>query len=811
MLRNYLKVAFRNILRQKFYSFINVAGLSIGIAATLLILLYVGDELSFDRFHERSEDIYRVYLKGRLNDQEFFGYASCNPLGSASVEEIPEVEASCRLTVWTEILVKYEEMAFSEPYLMLADSNFFDFFNFKLIEGNPKEALREPNSIVLTESLARKYFDYQGNGDTGPIGKMMNIGTGTWSHKVTGIVEDPPQNTHLKFNLLMSLYSWDQVKRMQWTSNNLATYLMLNPESNFRDTEQKIGQLVEKYVGPEIQQFLGISIQEFAEQGGAYGYFLTPLVDLHLKADAPEMIMDSTFGDIAYVYLLSAIALMIMVIACINFMNLSTARSAERAKEVGIRKTIGASRQLLIFQFLAESIIFSLIALVFAVGIVYLVIPGFNQISGKSLDFISMFSPVLMIGMFVIIIFVGFLAGSYPAFYLTSFSPAGVLRGKVKKGTRSKGIRSGLVIFQFTISIILIICTLLVYRQIDHLQNINLGFQKENIFILDNARSLNESKRSFIDELTAFEEIEGGFIINNKLPGVGSNSVYRPVGAGMEDIMLNYYYTDHDFQKTLGNKMVAGRYFSRDFPSDSSAVVINEAAATMLGWDDPLGEQIMEFGETADDAAYYEIIGVISDFNYESLRTDIKPMALFLANWGNYIVLKLNTDDIRSTIGLIQSEWKEKVPGTPFEFSFMDQNFDRVYQAEQRLGTIFMIFTFLAVLVASMGLFGLATFTAEQRSKEIGIRKAMGSSVSRIILLLSKDYITLVIIAFVISVPVSWYIMAQWLQNFAYRIEMGLLTFITAGMGAVFVAWLTVSYQSFKAARANPVDSLRYE
>jgi len=810
MIKNYLKIAVRNLFRKKFYSLINILGLSIGIATTLLILLYISDEFSYDRFHHNPENIHRAYMKGRLHDQEFFGYTSCNPLGPVGKEEIPEIEDFCRLNMWREVILKYEDLSFAEEKLLLADSSFFDFFNFKLIQGDPKTALKEPNSIILTEALAKKYFNYSGPGDITPMGKMINIGTGEWLHKVTGIIEETPQNTHIKFDLIMSINSWDYMERNQWTSNNLTTYMKLVPGADIEVVEEKIRQMVNTYVGPELQQFLGISLEVFEEQGGSYGYFLTPMLDLRLRPEAPEYFFEPP-GNINYIYILSAIAIFIIVIACINFMNLSTARSAERAKEVGIRKTIGARRYVLIVQFLSESIIFTLISMIIALGVTYLLLPAFNQVAGKALMFITIFQPTQIMAMIFLILFVGLLAGSYPAFYLTSFSPSSVLHGKVRAGMKSSGIRSGLVIFQFTISIILIICTLLVFQQLNHLQNINMGLDKENVLILQNARSLQDGKESFAQELTAFEEVESATISNSHPPHIGSNSVYRPIGQGKEDILLDYATVDENFLETYGLTMVEGRFFSKDFPSDTIAIVLNERAAEMINWENPIGERIGTFNGPDEDLYELEVVGIVQDFNYQSLKSEIKPMAFLYGKWGGIISIKLNTENIRETIAMIEDKWKGAVEGAPFEFDFLDETFNELYFAEQRLGKIFMIFAILAIFVACLGLFGLATFTAEQRSKEIGIRKAMGANVSSVMLLLSKDYIKLVIISFVLSSPISYYIMIKWLENFAYRIDIGVVTFAVSGFAALIIAWLTVSYQSFKAASMNPVNSLRYE
>jgi len=809
MIKNYFKVAFRSLIRQKFYAFINILGLTVGLTTSFLIILYVADELSYDQFHEKADKIHRVILKGRMSGNEFEGCYTCSPMASAVVEELPEIQEAVRIAIWSDMLITYEEDSYTEKKLLLADSNFFKFFTFDLIAGNPDEVLKEPNSIVLTGSAAKKYFGYEGTGDDKPLGKMLNVGTGEWLHKVTGIVKDPPANSHFHFDLVMTMESWDYSKRTQWTNNSLITYVAIDDYENYKAVEQKFEGLVHKYVGPEVQQFLGISLDQFAEQGGAYGYFLQPLKSIHLHSDLQDELEPT--GGIIYVYLLSAIAAFIIIIACINFMNLATARSASRAKEVGIRKTAGAGRRRLVFQFLIESMLYSLIAVLLSLGVIYLVLPFFNVIAGKELAFSTLFKTEILSGLVAVMLTVGLLAGSYPAFYLTSFNPAQVLKGKVVAGMKSGLIRSILVVIQFTVSIGLIICTLLIYRQLNYVQNRNLGFDRENVLIIQNCRGLGDQKNTFQEELIELNDVVNASIANDYPPHIGSNSVHRPIGEDMEDRLFFQYYADENHQKTVGFEIKEGRFFN-DMPSDSLAIVINETAARLIGWDDPIGQKIGEFNQPGTPMTYHEVVGVIGDFNYATLKEEIQPLIIFhQSDWGNLMGVRLTPGNIKDKIRIVENKWKEFTPDSPFEYSFLDENFDALYRQEQRLGTIFMIFTILAILVASLGLLGLATFTAEQRSKEIGIRKAMGASVFNVILLLSRDYTRLVIISFLLSVPASYFIMDWWLENFAYKINLGWISFVVGGLMALILSWITVSYQSYKAASVNPVDSLRYE
>lgn len=797
----------RNMLRQKFYSIINIFGLSIGIAATILITLYISDEWSYDRFHTDAERIYRVGIDGILSGQEIKASSSPSPMAATLVEELPEVEAATRIDLFTEIVTRYEDKIFSEPNLLLADSNFFDFFTFEVVAGDAGEALKGPNKIVLTESTAKKYFGYSGTGDSSPLGKTLTLFTTNVECVVTGIIKDPPQNSHFLFTMILSLESTPRGRSTQWTNNSIYTYFKLREGHDILATQDKFDDLVEKYVGPEIEQFLGFNLETFRAQGGEYGYVLEPMLDIHLKSqftDGPQ-----PGGNITYLYIFSAIAVFIIFIACINFMNLSTARSANRAKEVGIRKTVGALRQRLVGQFMAESVLFSIISMLLAILWIYLSIAPFNQIAAKAIVFDPFGNIVLLPTMLSVALIVGILAGSYPALYLTSFKPAEVLKGKIRAGFRSSGIRSFLVVFQFTISICLIICTTLVYQQLSHIQNKNLGFDKENVVVIDNSRSLGSNQNAFIETIKSYQEVVSVSSSNMLPPAIYNNSVFRPVGEP-EDQLINYYTADFDHLETMEYEMAAGRFFSEDFPSDSNAVVINESAMRQIGWDNYDGKQIYAFFNSMDDPPV-NVIGVIRDFNYESLKNEIKPLAIFLRPNNQLTSVRLTAGNTAEKIEFLESKWKEFAPNSPFSFTFLDQNFDALFKAEQQLGKVFLIFTVLAIAIACLGLFGLAAFTAEQRAKEISIRKVMGASASGITVLLSRDFTKLVLISFIISAPISYFTMDWWLSSFAYKINIGVLTFILSGVLAMVISWLTVGYQSIKAALGNPVTALRNE
>ncbi len=808
MLQNYFKIALRNLTRQKFYSFINISGLTIGIAVSLLISFFVVEELSYDKFHTDADRIYQIYMKARIQGKNLDGATTCAPVAAACRDEITGVEDGIRINIWYDVVIRHEDKIFTEKKMLLADSNFFKFFTFDLLEGNPNKILNEPNQIVLTETSAKKYFGYEVGDGNSPLGKNVLMGTDKTNCEVVGIMKDPPGNSHFHFDLMLSMITWDFSKRTQWTSNSLYSYVKLQKSADPVEVQKSIVAMSDKYVGPEIQQFIGVSLEEWRKSGDDYGYFLQPMTDIHLFSKVDGNI--ETTGDIAYVYLLSAISIFIIIIACINFMNLSTARSAGRAKEVGIRKTVGAPKSRLVTQFLLESIILSAISTALAIGILYLALPFFNQLTDKNIGYEFILSGYSLSAIISVMIVVGLLAGSYPAFYLTSFAPAEVLKGKVRTGTKSGWIRSSLVVFQFFISVGLIVSTLIIYKQLKMVQEKNLGFNKENVLIIDNIRTLGNNKQSFKKTIQALSGVQGVSISNFVPPHVYSNSVYFPNGIQEDGTLFYQIYADHDYLKTLGLKMYDGRFFSEDFPSDSNAVIINKKGMDMIGW---VGFENNTMVEPNPDGPFksHKVIGIIDDFNFLTLKKEVEPLMIHLADWGNLMPVRLTAGNINDKIKEIEQAWNAAAPGEPFDYTFLDENFNSMFRTEQRMGKIFLVFTSLTIFIACLGLFGLATFIAEQRSKEIGIRKAMGASVVSVVFLLSREFSKLVFIAFLLAIPAVIYLMNWWLDNFAYKTDIGVLSFAIGGFAALTISWLTVSYQSLRAAMANPTNALRYE
>lgn len=810
MLRNYIITTLRILSRQKVYSAINLFGLTLGITSTLLLILYIVDEASYDRFHTDADRMYRSVMSARLNGQDFQTAYTGIPMMEAMLKDVPAVESAVRISKWSTIPVRYEDKNFTENRFLLADSNFFDFFNFQLLVGNPKTVLNGPNKVVISESTAKKYFGYTGPGDLSPIGKMFFIGSqGENKAEVTGIVADTPHNSHLKFDFLLSITTWQQLNYPIWLNSTVITYFKIRPNTSIADVDNMYTHFTNTYISKEVEQFMQMNMAQLEQSGNFIRYSSQPIIDIHLHSQFTDELEPN--GNIRYLYLFGLIAIFLIVLACINFMNLSTARAANRAKEVGIRKTIGALRHKLVGQFMMESYLYTILAVVFALMLVSLSLNFFNSITAKDIAFSSLLSPMFLGGLFVFTLIIGALAGSYPAFYLTAFKPAEVLKGKVRAGFKSSGIRNALVVFQFFASIGLIISTLMVFQQLKFVQQQNLGFDKRNIMTLLHTMNLEKNGEAFKNELKQYSEIEHVTFVNRMPPNIDWSSVFRITETG-QDQLLTVYVADYDALETMGYQLAAGRYFSRDFKTDTAACLINEAAMRQLGWDSHEGKKILSRFNTMEGNEL-DVIGVIKNFNYESLKNNIRPMIVILGSEPNFEAgIRFSSDDIRRNIDLVESIWKKYAPQAPFEYSFLDSNFAAKYKAEERMGQVFIIFTGLAIIIACLGLLGLATYSAEQRAKEISVRKVMGASVSQLVLLLSKDFARLVIIAFVLAIPLTLYLLQEyWLSGFAYRIDFNPWIIGGAGLLALVVALFTISFQALRAAMGNPVDALRSE
>jgi len=810
MISNYIKIAFRNLIRFKAYSAINITGLAIGMACCILILLYVYDEMSYDRFNKNSDRIYRIVVDGGLGENSFKAAVTAPPLRNALLQDYPEVEAVTRIRNFGFPVLRYEDKVFSEEKFYWVDSTFFDVFTLNFIKGDPKTALTQPLSVVLTQKMAKKYF-----GNENPMGKIFNMDNRR-DYKVTGVVKEFPENSHFHFDFLGSMSSYDFVDQQGWLNNSFYTYLLLRKDFPAEQFEAKLPALVQKYVYPVIERFLNVPMAELKKRGAKYQYVLQPLTDIHLYSNYDVELEPN--GDISYVYIFSLIALGILLIACINFTNLATARSTNRLKEIGVRKTLGSSRQQLIKQFLTESILMTFIAVIISLIIIEIALPSFSDLVGKqlSINYLeSVFSVPLLI---LFILLVGTIAGAYPALYLSSFNPVRVLKKETGNSGRNPWLRNSLVVVQFAVSIFLFIGTIIIYSQLDYISNKKLGFNKDQVVVVkktdDIAIKRPHNIESFVNDL---KSIPGVIDASNSTQIFGENfgnTPYKMYGTNDNHIM-NIMFADYDFASVYGIQMAQGRFYSREYGTDTTAIVINETAARDFGIaDDPIGKQIVHAHANDEEADVYNVIGIMKDFNYQSLHQKIQPMIIHLFNsqgFGRNVSVKLSPNNMKKELSEINDVWHKYAGNQAFEYVFFDEDFAKAYAAEKRTGVIVSVFSILAIFIACLGLFGLAAFTTEQRTKEVGIRKILGASVPGIVVLLLKDFAKWVLISNIIAWPIAYLALNKWLEDFAYRVDVSVWAFIIASVIAILIAIFTVSYQSIKAAIANPVKSLRYE
>ncbi len=806
MLRNLITHSLRSLKRQRSYLIINILGLSVGIACSLLIAIYVINEASFDRFNEKKDRIFRIVLNGKMGGQEFIGAYTCSPIGPTMLREFPEIEDYLRLTGRGPTVVEYNDLSFTDDNVLESDSAFFNFFSIPLLKGDPGNVLNAPRRAVLSASTAKRIF---GNGD--PIDKAIKIGDDTVKFIVSGIMEDVPANSHFNASILTSFMTNPRSQDPVWLSNSFSTYLLLKPNTDAEAVSAKIPGLLAKYAGPQVQRFMGISIDEFLSQGNKYNYFLQKLTDIHLDPSIQQEFKAAS--DPKYLWIFGSISILIILIAAINFMNLATAQATKRAKEVGIKKVAGSTRGLLVSQFLSESFILSLASLVIALIIIRISLPYFNNLLGSdlSLDLFDKWYKIPVLLLFTL--FVGLIAGSYPAFFLSSFNPSEVLKGSVKGSLRNGRIRRVLVVFQFAVSILLITGTLVMYRQIFFMLNKDVGFNKEQLLVINMAHSLQNRVEAFKETV---REIPG--IINiassTAVPGRNNNlNGYGIEGKKDETALLQSSWADEDFIDTYKMEIVSGRNFDRTFASDKDACIINESAAKNFGITDKTNTRFM-LPLDSGKFQYLTVIGIVKNFHFESLRNPIEPYMILRKgehnNWG-YVTIKLSAQNYQQTIGEIEKRWKEFTSNDPLQYYFVDEDFEQMYLQEKQNAQLAVIFSALAILIAALGLFGLTSFTVEQRTKEIGVRKAMGSSVSGIYYVISREIIVLVTISALIAWPLIYFIAGKWLENFYYRINAGAFSFV-AGLGiALLVATVTISYRILKAAAVNPAQSLKYE
>lgn len=810
MFKNNLKIAWRSLKKQPFFTFLNTFGLAIGMAGGLLISLYVYDELSFDKMFKDADRIFRIDTDIKFGGAEMKSTEAAAPMAAALQTDFPQVESTLRFRDQGSLLLRKSgtENNTKELKVAFADSTLFKMFGIDLLVGEANSALAEPNTLVLTKTAAEKHF-----GIKNALGQPLLLNN-TDTYTVTGVIDDLPQNSFLRnHSVFMALSGYAPAHENNWGSNNFHTFIKLASNAQLEDLQSQLPKMFERYLLPWAQDFFpGITKESFEASGNYVRYHTMALTDIHLHSQrGAEM---SSNSNIQNVYILSLIGLFLIVLASVNFMNLSTAHSLKRAKEVGVRKTLGSNKLDLIRQFLTEAGLISFISLVFAILISLVVLPFFNELSGKAMTF-PFSNPFFWVILIASTIVLGLLSGSYPAFFMSRFNPVKTLKGGGTNEVGGGKIRNTLVVFQFAISIFLIVGTLVIYQQLSYIQKKDVGFEKDQVLMINDTYAAGNQVHAFKAEVLRLGQIENatlsGFL---PTPSARSNSSFFKEGFREQEnaLQIQTWYVDHDYIPTLSMDIMVGRNFDRQFVTDSTAVIINEAALPILGVaaEEAIGMRISQDIEL-QNPVYYEIIGVVKDFHYESLRENIGALGFFLGESTGTMAVKIAAGDFSKTIGQIESIWNEMAPGQPFNYRFMDESFNQTYDAEQRLGKLFMVFTVLSIVIACLGLFGLAAFNAQKRTKEIGVRKVLGATVRQIVYRLTTDFLKMVGIAILISLPIGWYAMTKWLEDFSYRIEVNIGVLLFAAILAVAVAILTVSYQSIKAAVVNPVKSLRTE
>lgn len=809
MFNNNLKIGWRNLKRQPFLTFLNTFGLAIGMAGGLLISLFIYDEFSFDKMFPDADRIHRINVDIKFGGQAQ-EFAVVPPPLAEIVLDYSQVELTTRFRTQGSMLLKKTDAVLNVKELQttFVDSSFFEMFGFELLEGDTKTALRNPNSLILTKTAAEKHFKL-----SEAMGQSLLLNNSD-AYIVTGVIDDLPENSFLRnHSVFMAMSGYEDSRNVEWGSNNYNTFIKLTPAADIESFQEPLQAIFQKYLIPYAKKFIpGLTLESFRESGNYVNYSTMPLTDIHLHSNRVAEI--SPNNSIQNVYILSFIGFFLILLASVNFMNLSTAHSLKRAKEVGIRKTLGSTKFGLIKQFLTEAGLISFLSLLLALVIGFIAMPSFNQLAGKDLS-IPFFNPIFWLLIISVSAILGLFSGSYPAFFMSKFAPVKTLKGGGQSSVGGGGIRNMLVVFQFSISVFLIVSTLVVFQQLKYIQNKDLGFTKEQILIVDDVYGAGNQVQSFKQRVEQLALVKSASLSSFlPTPSSRSDNGYKIKGASEQDnnLQMQSWRVDHDYVSTLNFEIIAGRDFDRKYSTDTSSIIINESAIAIMGKSakEALGMKVVRgFGD--ENEATLTVIGVVKNFHYESLKDDIRALSLILGDRAAKMAIKLKVGDFSNTIASIEKSWNEVAPGQPFSYYFMDDSFNETYQAEERLGSIFIVFTILSILIACLGLFGLAAFNAEKRTKEIGIRKVLGASVTQITYRLSIDFLKLVSIAIFIALPLGWYAMNRWLEDFSYRIEISWWIFVLAAFLAVIISVMTVSFQSIKAAIVNPIDSLKTE
>jgi len=807
MFKNYFKTAFRNFRKNKFYTAINIVGLAAGIVTCTLIMLYVLDELSYDKYNKQADQIYRINNEIKFGGNHFDLAVTTAMEGPAVVKEIPGIIQYTRLQNHGSAIVKKGQELVNEMNVAWADSTLLEVFTLPVIAGDPTKVLRDPKTLVITEKIAKKYFNR-----TDVVGERL-IMNDSDNYKINAVIKDMPEQSHFKFDIFLATSENAESRSDNWLSENWNTYIVVKPGTDPKKLEEEINRLTDRYIAPKLKSAINLSMDDFKKSGGYIRNSLIPLKDIHLRSNKIGELSGN--GNIQYVYIFSVIAILILLIACVNFMNLSTARSSNRAKEIGVRKVLGSRRNNLVLQFLTESLIISFFALIIALLATLLLLPYFNSLAEKKISMLVLFQPSMLITVIALMIVVGLLAGSYPAIFLSAFQPVEVLKGKLAKGFKGSVLRNVLVVSQFWISIALIIGTIVIYNQLSYIRNKDIGFNREQVMIIQNTGSLKTQTELFKNEVRQISGVEN-ITMTSYLPvdGYRSNDAFftSPALDQQTAISMQKWNVDENYIPTLDIKMISGRNFSPQFLTDSSAIIINEAAAKFLATNNLINKKLYEINDIETKKIIeLHIIGVVKNFNFNSLREVITPLALCFNKEPSGMALRLKPNQINSVLTQVKNKWQALVAGQPFDYQFMDDQFNHLYKAEQRTGQIFITFAILAIFIACLGMFGLAAFAAEQRTKEIGVRKVLGASVANIATMLSKEFFKLVLIAALFAFPLAWWAMTKWLQDFAYRTNISWWIFGAALILVLVITLITVSFQAIKAALLNPVKSLRTE
>jgi putative ABC transport system permease protein len=789
MFKNLLKTAVRHIRKHFGYSLLNIMGLTIGISSALFLIIYVSDEVSYDRYHENADRIYRVSSKITETDDQFTWNVAQIPFGPQVVQDYPEVQSFVRFINMPRALYKYEDQEFVEENFYYVDSTLFDIFSYRILRGEVRSAIKDPGKIVLTETAAARYF-----GDEDPVGKTLTTGDNTF--EVTGVIGDVPFNSHFRFDAVAARNNLPK-QIGNWGNFGVFTYLLLPRDVDVEAFETKMQGMYDAHMktifGP-----LEITIE----------YIMEPITRIHLYSTNPGE--PEPTGSITYVYIFGIIALFLVLIAAMNYMNLATARSSGRAREVGMRKVVGSRQAPLVVQFLSESVVLTVISLIISVILLLILLPKFNLLAGKSFDVSILYSPVVIISAIGVILVAGIFGGSYPAFFLSRFSPVTVLKGEITQGSAGSLFRKILVVIQFTISVVMIICTLVVFRQLNYLKSMDQGFNQENVLTLQ----LNQNM------VRKYPVLKQGLLENNDIKYVTSTNT--PLGEGSGKVIfnletdqgmaqrgINFAVVDHDFVDALGIKIVMGRDFQQDMPSDTlTGVIVNQTLANRMGWSDPIGKKV-QLGDGQQINA--RVIGMMADYHQTGMYNEIESLMLVWRERNNIIYVKLSGNNTEETMSYIETKWKEIFPDQPYSYTFLTERFNRQFEADEKRGLIFTMFTILAIFIACLGLFGLASYMVEQRTKEIGIRKVFGADESVIIRLISKDFLILVSVSVIIALPVAYYFMNNWLQNYVYRTKIGVMVLILAALLTMVITFITISYKAYQAAIMNPASSIRTE